>query len=651
MKKKGMEKATNWPYTQNSKRCEKMRNRKPCLIFVLNLIFIIAPCMVLAAQAPDPMALEQERRIKEDTESKAQMIVDSIFGKGKASILANVELGLESSKKGGSALNRKLEGKAGSGNDDENYILPWVPAPKSVNNEDVPKDANLETQAAQQETVDIRTVVKRFDITVVHDDSIPEAQVDLAKTTLESAFDRYRGILKLFFRATQFMKDPGFNGKEVVQKNLWDALNFKNFLLLFLLMMAFYLLKFFFGPLAKFMQDYVEGMKERAKSDVQMENKSETENETDENAESENAEGEGELTEEELAALEAQEAEMEKFVPFSFINDVNVKQLAYLLHHEEPWVIAMVISYLSKEHSFKVMEALPADLQARVALETAMYRQTSEDQVVAIDNDIKQKIDFVVGGLEKLVTILESSDRFSRENILEYLKNEKPSLYDRVRERVLIFEDIGKFPKMAMQHVVRELKTEELAKALRGASPELQQNFFENMSQGAVTLLKEEMEYGPPVTQDQIEEERRKIIDHIKTLENDGKISFRQKGNTSSLTSDEIAGDMSSLQIGSLMNGSTVSAADSEAAVESYNAGLAASESGDSETALQYFEQSVRQDPGLGVAQQALGNMYYGMQRYEEALQAFEAALQIEPNDELQTWVDEFRTSLSTPAS
>ncbi len=628
-----------------------MRNFKYTFLLVPFLILAGASIGKAEANAPDPMVLEQEGRLKADTESKSQAICDSIFGRGLSSVLVNVELGLESVKKGGAALNRKMDSKGGLS--DDNFILPWVPAPKSVTKEEVPKDANVETQAAQQETVDVKTVLKRFDITVVHDDSIPEDRVAMAKDTLASTFDRYRGILKLFFRPTRFMREGGVDPKQVVTKNFLDSLNLKTILLLLLLisgaLAVFQLLKFLFGPLSEFMKNYIDGMKEQSKSKVEMENKSETENETDESSEEENLEGEQQLTEEELAALENQEALMEKFVPFTYINDENVKQLAFLLHHEEPWVVAMVLSYLSGDHAFKVMQALPAELQAKVALETAMYRQTSLEQVRAIDQDIKEKIDFVVGGLEKLVGILESSDRFARENILEYLKNEKPGIYEKVRERILLFEDIAKFPRMAMQAVVRELKTEDLAKALRDTSPELQQNFFENMSQGAVTLLKEEMEYGPPVTPDQIEEERRKIIDFIKQLETDGKIAFRQKGNTASLTGEEIGSDMGSLKLDTILGAGAV--VDPQAAMEAFNAGVAATEANDLAGALQQFEVAVQLDPTSLAAHQSLANTYYGLGRYEEAIREFDAVLQIEPNEELKTWVEQLRASLSTPAS
>jgi flagellar motor switch protein FliG len=623
-------------------------NRKPlknALIFASLFMgfFALARAASQPTDAPDPTALEQERRMKDDAERQAQAICDSILGKNRSSVLVNVELGLETTHKGGSSVNLKRDSKSSLG--DDNYILPWVPAPKSVTKEETPKDLSRQNQAAEQSSLDVKTVLKRFDITVVHDDQIPAPRIIMAKEALTSAFDRYANILKLIFKASSFAHDDNYNAKDVLKKNFTGSLDTKTLLYLFLLLLAFMLLRFFFGPLAEFMKSYIEGMKEQQKNKVEMETAAENESENEDENENE---GDEEMTPEELAALEAQLAEeeaMKKFEPFTYVTDENIKQLAYLLHHEEPWIIAMVISYLSAEHSFKVMEALPADLQAKVALETAMYRQTSLEQVQAVDEDIKQKIDFVVGGMEKLVVILESSDRMSRDNILEYLKNEKPAVYDRVREKILLFEDIVNFPKLAMQLLVRELKTDQLGKALRNVSPELQQKFFENMSQGAVTLLKEEMEFGRQVTDDQIEEERRKILDLIKTMETEGKIAFRQKGKGGN--SMDLSASSAVMSTGTGRG----AAQDPAGAADAYTAGLNAQEQGNAEEALRQFELSVTLDPTQAPVQNALANAYYAAGQYQEALASFDAALKLEPNPDLQVWVDQLRASVSAAAA
>ena len=76
----------------------------------------------------------------------------------------------------------------------------------------------------------------------------------------------------------------------------------------------------------------------------------------------------------------------------------------------------------------------------------------------------------------------------------------------------------------------------ELARALKTASPEMLNKFMSNMSQGGAALLKEEMEYGRPVSEDQIEQERQSIMTVVKRLEDEGKITVREKKKVSVLT-------------------------------------------------------------------------------------------------------------------
>src|SRR4029077_10523691 len=147
----------------------------------------------------------------------------------------------------------------------------------------------------------------------------------------------------------------------------------------------------------------------------------------------------------------------------------------------------------------------------------------------SIDEDVKKKIDFVLGGIENRINNLKEADKATRENILDYLRNDKPQLYERLRAEVILFEDILKFPDAAIQGIVREVGTESLSRALRGAPPEYMNKFFVNMSAGAAALLRESMDYGRPLTPDQVEEERKNLMDLITRLDKEGKISIRKK--------------------------------------------------------------------------------------------------------------------------
>ena len=106
-----------------------------------------------------------------------------------------------------------------------------------------------------------------------------------------------------------------------------------------------------------------------------------------------------------------------------------------------------------------------------------------------------------------------------------------------------------KFPDTAVQGIVREIGTEQLSRALRGAPPEYMNKFFTNMSAGAAALLKESMDYGRPLTPEQIEEERKNLMDLIAKLEKDGKITLRKKHKMGILEGEEAADDSEPLHL------------------------------------------------------------------------------------------------------
>jgi len=316
------------------------------------------------------------------------------------------------------------------------------------------------------------------------------------------------------------------------------------------------------------------------------------------------------------------------YKPFGYVKEDNLKRLIICLTRESaPKTIALVVSYLKPEYVREVLNALPQETQARVAIEMATIHQMGQEEVMAIDKDIKGKIGFLIGGLDHLLKVLDQVDTFTRDNILNSLRGEQPELYERVRKFIILFEDIPNFPDQAMQVITRELKSDSLAKALREAAPEIVNKFFSNMSANASAVLKEEMEYGRPLTKDEIREEREKIINLIKQLENEGKIFIREKPK------------------GLLLESATGTTADKGAEadtsfMEYYNAGVSYYEAGQYNEAAPYFEYCTQMNPANASVYQYLGGTYYALGMTAEAVGAYKKALEIDPNnEELKAWL------------
>ena len=645
---------------------------------------------VAAVIAPDLGLLQEQARIKADSELKIQRdVLDSILGKGKAMPFVDVEMELklesEESQRMGMGLAEKYKEKGGGqkGGMQTTFVLPGIPKPKTITSgpqtPDRPEQAQAQ-QAQQQKGVQeerfaMKPVFKRLQVTVIHDDGVLNAEKDAA--TVAMVRDRIVDAMgqyqlqkdQIVFRPTKFEKPPLVDWRDDLKKpSVYLPLLYALLLLLFL--------SFLFGPLARFFRTYVAALREAKKGEFEVLNKAEDQ-------EGKDGEDEGDDTLEELSKGELdimlgrkppepppappeEDESMKKFEPFTYITEENYKRLGnlFLARADEPWLMAVVLSYLKPELARATLTALPVELQAKVAIEALKIRQLTREQLMAIDADVKESVDFVVGGMERLTQLLDEADTQTRSNILEYLKNEKPEVYQRVRKFILTFEDAVTFPDRDMQTIVRELKTESMAKALQGAAPDVVNKFLNNMSAGAAALLKESIEYAAGLTPAQVEEERAKIMDTVKVLEKEGKINVRQgRGDAFSGFREEVAkesGDyaprtkaaeqalanlagaqaQAAVAAGGAPVGAAAPAAPNPQAKQYVDAGIQYHDAGQFGPAAQYLEYGLSLDGSQWQARQYLANCYLQLGRQADALSQFEQVLQANPDPGLRAWVD-----------
>ena len=628
--------------------------------FIFYSLLLASPYPSLAegptAPPSDAELLEKQRTLEKDLEERIQKILEKILGPNQSEVKASVTLSItkDVQKKSGSGeqTKRKEENPLG----ETKFILPGVPAPKNVGKEK--ESDNVQKQQMEQEhaqtQVSFKVNVSNREVIAFYNEKLaakePEARkaitamTDLKDNELKFIPGKFFSSMSTFW--DDFIKDP------------------KNILYSVLLFLFFLLLVWLFIPLTSFFSNYLKAMKEKGGIEVKMDSTSEETAENDDK----NGAG-GKLDEENLNGEEAKEGEEEmakKYAPFEYINEENLKRLLGVFRKEPPQVIALVLSYLKPELVRQIYAELPVDLQVRVAAESSAVRQSTEEQVRMVDENIHAKIDFVVGGVDNLIRILEEVDFKIRDNILEYLMNHKPQIYEKVRASILLFDDFAHFPDLAIQTILRELKTDQLAKALRNASPEMTNKFFSNMSQGGAALLKEEMEFGRPITEDSIEQERQMILNKVKELEKGGKITIREKIKISVFESEDATSPLNP----SLTDEPTFSSKTNTPntlqntknapmqppqnepnpnpdAQNYYSYGDQLYQQGQYTEAISYLQYAIQVDPQMAQAYQLLGHCYYSSQMMQEALQQYEIALNLSPNDEeLKTWIEQFKQNV-----
>jgi flagellar motor switch protein FliG len=128
------------------------------------------------------------------------------------------------------------------------------------------------------------------------------------------------------------------------------------------------------------------------------------------------------------------------------------------------------------------------------------------------------------------VDLLNRVDRTTERLIIDSLSESNPELAEQVKNLMFVFEDIVQLDDRAIQAVLKEVDMKELATALKGVNAEVAQKIFKNMSERAVGMLKEDMEFMGPVRLRVVEEAQQKIVSVIRRLEEAGEITVGRAG-------------------------------------------------------------------------------------------------------------------------
>ncbi|MCL2879405.1 MAG: flagellar motor switch protein FliG [Treponema sp.] len=223
--------------------------------------------------------------------------------------------------------------------------------------------------------------------------------------------------------------------------------------------------------------------------------------------------------------------------PFDFIRRTDPAHLLNFIQQEHPQTIALILAYLEPNKSSIILQNLPNEVQSDVARRIATMDRTSPEVLREVERVLEKKLSSLssedytaAGGVESIVEILNLVDRASEKQIIEALEDEDPELAEEIKKRMFVFEDIVMLDDRAIQKVMREVDSQELAKALKSVDTEVQDKIFRNMSKRAAGMLKEDMEYMGPVRLKDVEEAQQKIVSIIRHLEDTGEIVVARSG-------------------------------------------------------------------------------------------------------------------------
>ncbi|MGP1309895.1 MAG: flagellar motor switch protein FliG [Phycisphaerales bacterium] len=223
--------------------------------------------------------------------------------------------------------------------------------------------------------------------------------------------------------------------------------------------------------------------------------------------------------------------------PFSFLQKAESENLLTFIQDEHPQTIALIVCHLPFHKASEIVVGLQSEKQIEVIKRIANMEQTNPEVIREVEKGLESRLANMLsqstektGGVDAVAEILNLADRTTEKQIMEGLETEDPELVEQIRRLMFVFEDIRMVDDRGIQGVLKEVDNDELALALKTASEELKQKIFNNMSERAAQLIKEDMEYMGPVRISDVESAQQRIVDIVRRLEDSGEIVIAGRG-------------------------------------------------------------------------------------------------------------------------
>ena len=210
---------------------------------------------------------------------------------------------------------------------------------------------------------------------------------------------------------------------------------------------------------------------------------------------------------------------------------MDPNSVAELLRNEHPQILAAILVHLDQDHAASILkqftERTRNEVMLRIATLEGIQPTALKDlnealyQVLAGGDKIRKSS---LGGVQTAAEIINLLGTSLETSVVDSIRENDPDLAQRIMDKMFTFEDLLKLDNKAVQMVLKEVASDALVIALKGASAELREKILANMSSRAAEALREDLESRGPVRLSEVEAQQKDILKIVRRLSDEGQI-------------------------------------------------------------------------------------------------------------------------------
>jgi len=216
---------------------------------------------------------------------------------------------------------------------------------------------------------------------------------------------------------------------------------------------------------------------------------------------------------------------------------MDASSVAELLRNEHPQIIAAILAHLDFDQTSSVLKLFSErqrnEVLIRIATLDGIQPMALKDlnevmsQILAGGDRMKKSS---LGGVKTAAEIINMMGSSVEASVLDYIREADSDLAQKIMDNMFTFDDLEKIDDKGIQATLKEVQSESLVVALKGAGPELREKIFRNMSTRAAETLREDLDSRGPVRLSEVESEQKEILKIVRRLVDEGQIVLATGG-------------------------------------------------------------------------------------------------------------------------
>jgi len=216
---------------------------------------------------------------------------------------------------------------------------------------------------------------------------------------------------------------------------------------------------------------------------------------------------------------------------------MDPRTVAEVIQHEHPHIIAIVLSTMASDHAAEILMHVPESSRSEVLMSIATLDNVSPVALDELNEVLEQQLSDStnvqstgVGGIKTAASILNLIDSDMEAAITAAITEKDAELAQEISDKMFVFENLLSVDDRGIQSILREVQSDTLITALKGADDAMMNKVFSNMSSRAAEMMREDLEAKGPVRLKDVEAAQKEILEVAARLADAGDISLGGKG-------------------------------------------------------------------------------------------------------------------------